>query len=81
MTDYTSKFSDRIKKSVFRKQVKLIRKLEDKYVERDGSTFLVVKVDLVNDRIIVSDTKTPTNIKTSFRIQSFLSKAVRVVDD
>lgn len=79
MTNLALKLADRIKGKVYAAQVGLLHKLAGKYVERNGVTFLVTKVDWRNGKIVVSDTATPLKQTTTFNIKSFLGKAVTIL--
>jgi len=81
MANASEKLANNIKTSVFASQANLVHKLKGKYVERDGTTFLVVSVDWRKGRIIVSDTKTPVKQTTYLSIRSFLSKAVEIIEE
>jgi hypothetical protein len=76
MKDISQELFDKIRSNVFSNQAGKVHNLKGKYVVRDGVTFLVVDVDWKKGKIIVSDTKTNVDNKTTFAIKSFLSKAV-----
>ena len=78
--DVAEELANKIRSDVLKSQGTALDGLEGKYVERDGVTFLVVKVDRKKGKVIVSDTKTPVDQVTPFAIKAFLSKAVHQVD-
>lgn len=81
MVDVSEKLANKIRSVVYAAQVKKVHSLKGRYVERDGVTFLIVKVDWKKGRLTVSDTKTPLKQTTQFSTKAFLSKAITILDE
>lgn len=81
MADVSEKLANKIRSAVYATQVKKVHSLKGRYVERDGTTFLIVGVDWKKGKLTVSDTKTPLNQTTHFSVKAFLSKAIIILDD
>ena len=76
----SNKLADKIKSAVYASQIRLVHKLQGKYVKRDGVVFYIKSVNWSTGKMVVSDTKTALNITTAFQIKSFLSKKVEEVE-
>lgn len=78
MADASARLLDGVRRKVHSRQAGLAGKLKGKYVRRGGVKFLVVSSK--GDTITVSDTKTEVSQVIRFRLSSFLSKKVTILD-
>ena len=62
--NYAERLAKRVASAVYSKQVTLVHTLKGKHVERNGVTFLVIKVDWRGGKITVSDTKASVETAT-----------------
>jgi hypothetical protein len=79
--NHAGRVADQIRTAVKQRQAGMLHRMIGKYVVRDGVMFLVVSVNWGRGKVTVSDVKTPRVQTTKFSVGSFLSKAIRIVED
>lgn len=83
MKNIARQLADRIKKQVrkVQREEKVSDEIEGKHVIRAGTRFHVLKVDKKKGEIVVSDATSPDEVKQTFSLKLFLSKAIKIVGE
>ena len=78
MADITKNLLKRIGKIAFKKQKKDLKSFVGKYIERNGTIFLVVKAD--NKQVLLSMAGTPIKQTMTMSTKLFLGKKITIYD-
>ena len=78
MSEPTKNLIERIGNLLYKKQLKNLSSFVGKYVERNGTLFLVVKADKAT--VTLSPMGSPVKITQPMNTRSFLGKKITIID-